>query len=130
MDRANKNSMITVDCTITTDLLYSASPRLIYEYAHGYDYTPQFWGLWDVRFANTFTASAPEDRLIRAYGEAWYGAAEPQAGFYYTVDSSHIRLYFHFDGSFPVSRPNPIGTTAVFTGYLFANDRTNQVYGQ
>ena len=124
MDRARPNSMITVNFSVNTNLAYDPSPRLLYEYAHGYNYTPQFWGLWDVKYG-----AGLDNILKRGYGYiSRTTAVATTANFYYEVDYTHVRIYFHFDGLFPASKPNPSGTTGTFTGYVFANDRINQTY--
>lgn len=127
MDRAVADSMKTVNITINTNLPFSSSAVLLYRYAHPYSYTPQFWGLWDIRMGPNVGAIANQVR--RGYGGINVSTAiATRAKFFYTVDETHISLYLIYDGlSTP---PNIAGTTATFTGYLFANDRTNQVYGQ
>lgn len=123
MDRANKESMKTVKVRVNTNLSYNSNPRLIYQYKHGYDYVPQFWGLWDIKYS-----SGLNNTIRRAYGYITHNTgAGLTASFYYTVDSQYVKLYFHFNG-FISPKPNPAGTVATFTGYLFANGRNNQNY--
>lgn len=129
MDRAKKDSMKTVDITFTSNLTSSSTPRLIFEYEHGLGYTPQFWGLWDINyFTNVQSQYSYMKYNRRAYGYVVHNTgAGLTASFYYKVDSTHIRLYFHFQTSMsPVPATN--GMTVKFTGYLFSNDRTTQDY--
>lgn len=124
MDRAKANSMFTVNVNITTNLSSSSTPRLVYQYAHGYDYIPQFWGLWDIHYS-----SGLYNNYRRGYGYITHNTGGGlTASFYYTIDATYIKLYFLFNTTM-TPKPNPAGTTAVFTGYLFANDSTvNQDY--
>lgn len=125
MDRANKESMKTVNVTINTNLSYSTTPRLVYRYKHGYDYVPQFWGLWDIDY---FPNSSSYTNTKRGYGYITHNTgAGLAANFYYTVDAEHVNLYFIFNG-FISPKPNVSGTKAIFTGYSFANGRNNQDY--
>ena len=127
MDRAKPISMRTVEININSNLSSSATPRLVFEYAHGYDYTPQFWGLWDVVFMGGLGFDG-NPYIRRAYGymphNTGFGLV---ASWYYTVDSTHVRLYFLFNNQ-TGSTITTAGTKAVFTGYLFANGRNNQDY--
>lgn len=123
MDRANPESMKTVKISINTKLTSKTTPRLLYRYKHGYDYTPQVWGLWDIKYSSELGGAAR-----RGYGYITHNTgAGLQADFYYTVDSMYVNLYFKY---FSVLNPGPPtgGTKATFTGYVFANDRTDQDY--
>ena len=126
MDRAKKDSMKTVKLTVNTNLAYSATPRLIHRYAHGYPYVPQFWGLWDIKYA----AGGLGGGTRRGYGFISHNTGFAlNADFYYTVDATYVSIYFLFNSVTGLSpKPNTAGTTATFTGYLFANDRSNQDY--
>lgn len=129
MDRAKLDSMKTIDVTIASNLTSSATPRLLYQYEHGLGYTPQFWGLWDIDyFPNVQSTYSYLTYTRRAYGYVSHNTgAGLTANFYYTVDDTYIKLYFHFQTTLsPVPLTN--GTTAKFTGYLFSNDRTEQDY--
>lgn len=129
MDRAKKDSMKTVNVTFTTNRPSSSTPILLHEYAHGLGYTPQFWGLWDINyFPNVQSQYSYLTYNRRAYGYVVHNTgAGLTASFYYTVDSTHIRLYCHFQTTLsPV--PNTIGMNVKFTGYLFSNDRNTQDY--
>lgn len=123
MDRAMPEAMKTINISINTNLTSSATPRQVYRYAHGYNYVPQFWGLWDIKYS-----SALSNNIRRGYGYITHNTgAGLTASFYYTVDATFITLYFHFQTTLsPV--PATSGTKATFTGYLFANDRTDQDY--
>ena len=122
MDRANPEAMKTVKVTINTNLAYSATPRLLYRYKHGYTYKPQFWGLWDVKYSSSL-----DGFTRRGYGFIPHNTGEElEASFYYKVDSTYVNLYFKFNGS--VTKPNPAGTSFTFTGYVFANDMQAQDY--
>lgn len=129
MDRANENSMITIDVNINTNLSFSSQPRLVYRYAHGYDYTPQFWGYWDVEYGPNMLGPSGERVTRRGYGYITFSTAVAVlANFYYKVDSSYVELYFLYDSQFTDTGRFSAGTKATFTGYLFANDRVNQKY--
>ena len=124
MDRANKEAMKTINVTFDSNLAYSATPRLLARYRHGYSYVPQIWGLWDIEY---FPNDGAYKRTARGYGYINYNTgAGMVAGFYYTVDSEYVNLYFIFDGI--LTKPTTVGMKAVFTGYVFANDRQNQDY--
>ena len=125
MDRANKESMKTIKVTFNSNLAYSTTPRLLARYKHGYNYVPQIWGLWDINYFPN--ASSTYKLTARGYGYINHNTgAGMTASFYYTVDSEYVNLYFIFNGS--VTKPTTVGMTAVFTGYVFANDRQNQDY--
>jgi len=136
MDRANIESMKTVNVTISSNLSSSANPVLLYTYAHGYNYTPQFWGLWDIDYLPNVQA---EYNFLKGK-QRGYGYITHNTGigfvfsFYYTVDSTDIKLYCLFTDEaifngipIPVALTN--GTTAQLTGYVFANGRGDQQYG-
>lgn len=125
MDRANKEAMKTVKVTINTNLAYSSTPRRLYRYKHGYDYPPQFWGLWDINYFPNGPTNYRFNR--RAYGFILHNTAGTMlCTFYYTVDSEYVNLYLLFNGT--VTKPNISGTNLTFTGYVFANDRSPQDY--
>lgn len=130
MDRANPNSMITVNININTNLASNTTPYLVYRFAHGYNYTPQFWGYWNINYGPGLLDSNGDRVSRRGYGYiSWSTAAMPQANFFYTVDSTYVELYFYYEYPF-VSPPRYVsGTSGTFTGYVFANDRSNQTYG-
>ena len=124
MDRANKEAMKTINVTFDSNLAYSATPRLLARYRHGYSYVPQIWGLWDIEY---FPNDGAYKRTARGYGYINHNTSAGMiASFYYTVDSEYVNLYFIFNGS--VTKPTTVGMKAVFTGYVFANDRQNQDY--
>ena len=123
LDRAKADSMKTVQVNITTNLTSSATPRLLYRYAHGYSYIPQFWGLWDITYAAGNLGGVKK----RGYGYIVHNTGFGlTASFYYTIDATYVNLYFLFNTS--LSGTNTAGTTATFTGYLFANDGQDQDY--
>jgi len=135
MDRANPKSMFTVEVNINSNLPYNPSqpyqdiqPTLLYEYVHGYNYIPQFWGLWDIKYGGTegdYTTLGGITR--RGYGFITHNTGFGlTASFYYTVDAVSVKLYFLFWSV--NSGMKTTGTKAVFTGYLFANGRTSQDY--
>ena len=122
MDRAMPNSMKTVDITINSNLASSATPRLLYQYDHNLGYVPQFWGLWDIKYA---TGTLGGTRR-RGYGYIHNTGFGLTASFYYTVDSTYISLYFLFNTA--DTSVTTAGTTATFTGYLFSNGTDSQDY--
>lgn len=130
MDRANTKSMFTVEININSNLPYNPNaapqdmqPQLVYEYVHGYGYAPQFWGLWDIKYADGNLGGITR----RGYGYITHNTGFGlTATFYYTVDAVSVKLYFMFWAVFPGVTTS--GTKAVFTGYLFANGRNNQDY--
>lgn len=123
MDRANAKAMFTVNININSNLASSETPRLIYQYAHGYNYSPQFWGLWDIKYS-----SGLSNVTRRGYGYITHNTGFGlTASFYYVVDSTFVKLYF-LHNSAVTPKPSTAGTKATFTGYLFANDRTKQDY--
>lgn len=125
MDRTNPENMKQVNITVDTDLSVSSSPRLVHRYRHGYDYPPQFWGLWEVKYpAGMFE---PQQVIFRGYGYAGYGLFNLNFYFYYEVDEEWVNLYLVYDEIFGKSIDTR-GATARFTGYLFANDLTPQDY--
>lgn len=123
LDRAKADSMKYVNLSFPNALPSSATPKLLYQYEHGYGYRPQFWGLWDIQYNAGLGGNAR-----RGYGHmsnnTGFGL---NADFYYTVDSVYVKLYLLYYGPF-VAPPSIVGTTAKFTGYLFANDIENQDY--
>lgn len=124
LDRANAKNMVTVNLTINSSLASTDTPYLIYQYEHGYDYTPQFWGLWDITYGQNLYSHTK-----RGYGYINHNTgAGLTASFYYTVDSTHVKLYFHYNNWAEIGGVNTVGTTAKFTGYLFANGRNSQNY--
>lgn len=129
MDRAKQDSMKTVNVTISSNLASSSTPRMVYRYEHKLGYTPQVWGLWDINyFPNVQSQYSFINYTRRAYGYVSHNTGVGlSANFYYTVDSTYITLYFHFQTDLsPVPLTN--GTVAKFTCYLFSNDRKAQDY--
>lgn len=132
MDRAKLDSMKTVNITISTDLASSSTPVLLYEYDHGYNYIPQFWGLWDINYLPN--AQSPTYDYLKQPQRRGYGYITHNTGIgfvfsiYYTVDITSIKLYCLFNTTLS-PKPNISGTTARLTGYLFANGRNDQEYG-
>lgn len=123
MDRAKLDSMKTITVNINSNLPYSSTPVLLYQYEHGLGYTPQFWGLWDIQYAGGNLGSVRR----RGYGYITHNTGFGlTASFYYTVDSTSIKLYFLFNAVFDGVTTS--GTVAKFTGYLFSNGRNNQDY--
>lgn len=122
MDRANPESMKTVNITFNTNLPNSNTPRLMYRYKHGYSYRPQMWGLWNIKYSADLGGSNR-----RAYGNVWHNTG---AGLvhtiYYTVDTEYVSLYVLHNANGATFRTS--GETITFTGYVFANDLTNQDY--
>ena len=118
MDRAKNNSMFTVNIKVNSNLFNgSTTPILLYSYPHGYNYTPQFWGLWDVQYPSGVLAS----KHLRGYGMILHNTGTALAAtFYYVINSSSVSLYFLYRSTIPGT--TTAGTTATFTGYLFAND--------
>lgn len=125
MDRANDKNMLTVDLTISSNLASTDTPYLIYQYEHGYDYIPQFWGLWDIHYGTNLG-----NFNRRGYGFITHNTGVGlAANFYYTVDATYVKVYFHYNNTIPGGGGyNTAGTTAKFTGYLFANGRESQNY--
>ena len=122
MDRANVESMKTVTININSNLASSSTPVLVYQYTHNLGYVPQFWGLWNINYS-----AGLDGKTIRRYGYVTHNTGVGlTANWYYTVDSSSIKLYFHYETS--LSGKTTSGTKAVFTGYLFSNGRNNQDY--
>lgn len=127
MDRANPVSMKTVQININSNLSSSATPRLVYQYAHGYNYVPQFWGLFNATFMGGLSFDG-SPYIRRAYGymphNTGFGLV---ATWYYTVDATNVSVYFLFNNQ-TGSTITTAGSTCTFTGYLFANGRNNQDY--
>lgn len=122
MDRAKLDAMKTINVTINSNLASSTTPVLLYRYAHGYTYPPQFWGLWDITYASGILGGVKK----RGYGYIVHNTGFGlTASFYYTVDSTYINLYFLFNTT---SGATTSGTVAKFTGYVFANSREPQNY--
>lgn len=123
MDRANVESMKTVTININSNLASSTTPVLVYQYNHNLGYVPQFWGLWDIKYAQGDLGGITR----RGYGYITHNTGFGlTASFYYTVDSTSIKLYFLFNSQ--LSGTTTAGTVAKFTGYLFSNGRNNQDY--
>jgi hypothetical protein len=122
MDRAKLDSMKTITVNINSNLASSTTPVLLYQYEHNLGYVPQFWGLWDIQYAAGDLGGAKR----RGYGyivhNTGFGLV---ASFYYTVDSTSIKLYFLFN---TFGSATTAGTVAKFTGYLFSNGRNDQDY--
>lgn len=126
MDRANFESMKTINITIDTSLPSSSTPVLLYEYEHGYNYKPQFWGLWDINYMPKESTYA---HTTRGYGIVYHNTGFGFVfTFYYNVTETSIELYALYNTAVSPT-PDCSGTTATFTGYLFANGRNSQTYG-
>lgn len=129
LDRANKNSMITVKLNINKNFPSNANNSvMLYKFNHGYNYIPQVWGLWDIKYG-----PGSNNVIKRGYG---YQVNNTGVGlvfdFYYTVDATSVTLWckFSFWNATGSGNPDPYskGTVATFTGYIFANDRSSQNY--
>jgi hypothetical protein len=136
----SKYPFAKIDSTIPTsfqtiDISFLATPTSgveteVYSFAHGYDYTPQVWGLWNV----TYPVTIDWIDYIQAYGYyvSGTGAGARLLELKYTVDSTNVKLYVTATDS--VAPPeiippiNIVGVTARLTIYIFTDDLTDQDY--
>lgn len=123
LDRANKNSMITINIGFFHDVANDGQPKLLYRYEHGLNYIPIFWGFWQVTW--------PGNVQNRGYGSlSRTGGAGVQADLYYTIDNKYVYLYVRksslFGGATGSLALN--GTRVTFTGYAFSNDRSTKEF--
>lgn len=123
LDSQLSSSFKTIDISfLTTPPLYTET--LLYSFPHGYDYTPQIWGLWNITDSGTGLSSIQYDQ---AYG-TYIANSGAGIGFYlyYKFNYETIDLYIYpYDA---LGTLNLVGVTAKLTAYIFADDLSEQDY--
>lgn len=120
VDQTSAKSFQSIMLTFLSNPPLSTRTQL-YSFAHEYDYLPQAWGLWNVTTMPSFAS----------YDQA-YGTYVASSGvglnlvLDYTIDETNVTLYGTFTDS--GGGNTVIGTVAVLTLYIFADDLQTQDY--
>lgn len=126
IDRLMKNSMFTLKCNITSNLIEGA--RLLKTYHHNLGYIPQYWLFWDVNWGSIPGAS----RFRRSVGTALAGSAISWVELYGVADENDLRIYIKMVRQNIGGYTNPLqptkGLSFTLTGYIFSNDTVSQDY--
>ena len=115
----------------TTTILFTknttkAVDTLIYQFDHGYTYTPQVWGLWSIIWGPGVVGVAGSTYI--GYGTVSSSSGIPVATLHYKVGMSRIELYAIWSDPLNLAPIDLSGTIATLTTYVFADDLTTQTY--
>jgi hypothetical protein len=115
----------------TTTILFTknttkAVDTLIYQFDHGYTYTPQVWGLWSIIWGPGVVGVAGS--TYNGYGTVSSSSGIPVATLHYKVGMSRIELYAIWSDPLNLAPIDLSGTIATLTTYVFADDLTTQTY--
>jgi hypothetical protein len=111
--------------TTTITFLRDPTPNVttvITSFAHGYNYTPQVWGLWDINWSGALGGFE-----ANGYGSVSNSTGVPSSTFDYTVDETNVYIRFKL-GHTGFSTPSATGTTATLTTYIFVDDLQEATY--
>lgn len=95
----------------------------IYSFAHGYTYTPEMWGLWNVTWG---TLSLMPGKVQNGYGTIFSSTGAPASTIAYSIDATNVNLILTF-GTFG-GGDSLIGSVFTLTSYVFADDLQPQDY--
>jgi len=123
IDQTMDESFRTTHITFLNNTLNGVSTE-IYRFAHGYDYTPQMWGLWEV----TWGAGILVSGTFNGYGTIVSTTGIPMASLSYSFDDTNVYLYAMWTDPFGLSPLDFTGTTATLTTYIFADDLSEHDY--
>lgn len=88
----------------------------IASFAHGYDYRPQVWGLWNVTWSASLTGTEQN-----GYGALTNTSGFPTTTVWYEWDEVNVYLYIN-KGATVLIPTDTTGTTAMLTTYIFVDD--------
>lgn len=126
IDPTKLDSFRTTTVTFLNDVPDNTKTQVA-SFAHGYDYRPQIWGLWNVTWGPSIAGTPNTEQ--NGYGYLINGAGSPSASFSYEWDATNVYLYLLKGTSIipPVSS-NAIGTVATLTTYIFVDDLQEASY--
>lgn len=126
IDPTKTDSFRTTTVTFLNDVPDNTK-TLIASFAHGYDYRPQIWGLWNVTWGASIAGTPNTEQ--NGYGYLVNGSASPTASLSYEWDETTVYLYILKGTSIiPPISSNAIGTIATLTTYVFVDDLQTASY--
>lgn len=124
IDQTMSNSFRTTHLTFLNNTANGVNTE-IYRFAHGYDYTPQMWGLWEI----TWGPGVPSSwYTFNGYGTVSSSTGMPYAYVSYGIDDTYVYLYAGWYDPFGLSPVDLTGTTLTLTTYIFADDLSEHDY--
>lgn len=115
IDPTNLESFRTTTVTFLTDTPDNVKTQIA-SFAHGYDYMPQVWGIWNVTWSPSLTGLTQN-----GYGSLTNTSGLPQSTLSYEADDTNIYLFL-YKGWEVLNPTNAIGTIATLTTYIFVDD--------
>lgn len=125
IDPTKSDSFRTTTVTFITDTPDNVK-TLIAQFAHGYSYKPQLWGLWNVVWGPSIAGSANVEQ--NGYGVLVNSAGIPNSSLSYEWDATNVYLYLNKGANPPGTPSNAIGTVATLTTYIFVDDLQDASY--
>lgn len=98
----------------------------IASFAHGYDYKPQLWGLWDVTWGPSIAGTPGVEQ--NGYGSLTNSSGIPASTLSYEWDTTTVYLYITKGALPPIAPSSAIGTSATLTTYIFVDDLQEASY--
>ncbi len=100
------------------------SNTLIYQYEHGYKYTPSTWFL--ISLDGFLSTEGAEGSMILISGQL---PASTNAKLNITVDDTYVKIYVYKEWGYVFGQPDPvppnvIGLSVSIRAYIFAEDLT------
>jgi len=122
IDQTNQESFRTTTVTFITDVAENTD-IIFYQFAHGYDYEPQLWGLWDITWSPSLGGAN-----MNGYGQIVNSTGFPSSSVWYTFDETNIYLHIYKgDAGLGLSS---VGITVTLSTYIFADELMEQDYTQ
>lgn len=121
IDPTRSDTFRTTTVTFITDPPDNVK-TLVAQFAHGYSYKPQLWGLWNV----TWPASFPIVEQ-NGYGSLNSSSSINSVNIRYEWDATNVYLYMT-KTNLGIPFYSVIGTTAKLSTYIFVDDLQEQNY--
>lgn len=126
IDPTQTESFRTTTISFVTDTPDNVK-TLIASFAHGYDYRPQVWGLWNVTWGPNIAITPGQTQ--NGYGTFNNSGSLAAATLSYEWDATTVYLYLLKRATtIPLVPSNAIGTTATLTTYIFVDDLQDASY--
>lgn len=125
IDPTKDDTFRTTTVTFITDTPDNVK-TLIAQFAHGYDYKPQLWGLWNVTWGPSIFGTP--NLVQNGYGSIINTSGGVFSILSYEWDETNVYLYLNKGALPPGAVSSAIGTTATLSTYIFVDDLTDQNY--
>lgn len=121
IDQTKLDTFRTTTVRFLSDVADNTKVQIAY-FAHGYDYRPQIWGLWNVTWSASLTGEEQN-----GYGALTNTSGIPATTVWYEWDEVNVYLYIN-KGATVLTPTSAIGTTASLTTYIFVDDLQEASY--